>query len=340
MFVPYKTNRYFEKKYHFIREIPAGLDITAQKGSMIERDSILASGEVPEEKDRIDAATELRCNPTQLKKYLQCLNGEMVERGSVLARRAHGVISKEKIVKAPRSGLVNLSEVSSGFIRIMGAGVETTIQSGVKGKIYSVLSSKYVDIETPVVKVKPYKIFGESVQGEMYLLSSDKQAIGPNLSGGIVLCSFDRWDEVFLRSLALNGVVGVIVSSIDYSLLEQVKSAGFWGMTIIVIEGLGEIPYNPETLEIFEENDGYLSNVDHLKKEIILTNVFQSEKNGLQKFVKKLEVGNKVQVFSSTSWGSYGIVEEIVGETVKVYTKHRLKNESIEVSAYNVVVCQ
>jgi hypothetical protein len=335
LFVPFKNNKIIDEKYHFIRKIPKGLKMRVEKGGNVKGDSVLASGEVLEEKKKIDVARALGVKSSDAGRYLECLNGEMIVKGDLIARKRGKIMGKEKKVFATSSGVISLDEVDSGFVKVLGVAKEATIQAGIDGRVVSAIRNKHIDILTTVLRFKPFGIFGDTVQGEMYYIDQ-KEKIGPNLSKGIIICDF-KVDAVYLRDLALSGVIGVVTGGIDFGLSHRIKSGDWWGLSIVVTEGFGNLRIGEDILSVLKINDGYLCLIDSAKEEIVLTNVQEDKDIKNQTLVKPLEIGSKVCIFDSTLWGVYGEVQEIGGEYIKVYTKQDDKEKSVDVHIDNLI---
>lgn len=339
MFVPVKKNIIVDGKYHFKREIPAGLKVEVEKGKSVKRDAILASGEVFVERDRMDVSTALGVKPKDAGKYLVCINGESIKKGERLAQKSGGVIGKERKLVAVRSGVVDLSEIDGGFLKILGAAKESTSYSGAEGKVVSVMRNKKVDILTKVLKIRPLMVFGHDVQGELFFIESQKSKVGANFSEGLIVLNFTP-DREYLRELALLGVEGVIVGSVEAAVLEDISTSGLWGMTLCILEGYGDISANGEVLDVLKKNDGYFCLIDKRSKELILSRVAQKGISLVKKnLVESLKIGSKVQVFDVENWGSYGVVEDLSGTFAKVKIGDKSLNQKVEVNINNLLLC-
>lgn len=342
MFVPYKRDKVIDKEYHFRRNIPHGLRVGVERGDIVKRDVILASGEMSEEKARIDVSSLLEVKPPDTRKYLICLSGERVKRGDIVALRKKGVVSKEKSISVPCSGVVNLSEIDAGILKILGVAKETTINAGVEGKVISVIKNKQVDILCKVLRIRPFLGFGDDVQGELFFLNDpsvagsmeeSKVEIGANLKGEIIVLNF-RPDFEFLRKLAMAGVIGLIMGGVSSSLLGNISSSGLWGVSVCVLEGFGDIDIDKDFSKVLKKNDGFLCLLDMKRQELVLSctkSKIDSVPNKM--LLKSLDTGDRVQIYGEKLWGAYGYVKEVTNEFVSVKCD---KGKVIEVSANNL----
>lgn len=338
--VPMKNNKLIQKKYHLKRGIPLGLQVDVEKGQNVKQDTVLASGRTSEVIEKVDLANALKVKPGEAKKCLECLNGERVKKGDVLARRKRKVMGNVLCINAMHDGVVNLSEIDAGFLKIHSVAKESTINAGVNGQIVSVVRDKQVDILTSVFKIKPFRISGNDVQGEMFFLSEKKRKIGPNLSDGIMALNFGT-EARYLRELALAGVKGIIVGGVDSRLVEDIASEGLFGMTVCIIEGFGDVGIDGELISALKSNDGKLCLIDKRHNELVLTmdaNKGKTSSNGEKQSVGDLKVGERVQILDSSNWGEYGEVVDISSDIVRVKIIMRNLEKVVEVDINNLLI--
>jgi hypothetical protein len=335
--VPRKNNTIVEEEYHLKRDIPRGLKVEIKKAQKVKKDTIIASGEMACEKERIDISSLLGVKPQDSRKFISCLNGERVSRGDKLVHKRKSVMRKEKTIIAPISGIVNLEEIDAGILTIMDVAKEATVNSSVNGTVVSVIKNKQVDILCKVLRVYPFAIFGPNVQGELFYLDEkqDKIEIGENLKDSIIAFNFSP-NVQLLRKLAMVGVSGIVVGGVNSNILANVNSSGLWGMTICIVEGIGNIPIDKKFLTFITKNDGYLCLLDSKEQVLIMTNAGESSFGKDQvKLVKRIELNDRVQILGSNTRGEYGIVKEIGSEFIKVKTD---RGKVLDIDLLNLVV--
>ncbi len=327
MIVPIRKNKNIDTKYYFKRDIPKGLKICVEKGDKIRKDTVLASGEMSEEKIRIDLVSSLKVEFSEAGKYLKCLNGERIKRGEILALKKKGVVQRERKLFAPTSGVVDLSEIDSGILKILSVATESTINAGIEGEVVSVIKNKHVNILSEVLEISAFECVGRDVQGELFFLDddsvidlgkdefkvnnknedSDKIEVGENLNGGIVAMNFSPSEE-FIRKLIISGVGGIITGGIDYKIKRMVSESD---VTICNLSGYGKIAIEKKTVGELKTNDGFLCSIDIKENNLLLTNVTKGSLSEALGLVRNLEIGDKVQILDTERWGEYAIVKEI-----------------------------
>jgi hypothetical protein len=340
MFVPLKNNKIIEKEYNLRREIPSGLTVDVDKGGQVKEDTVLASGEVSAPLVKVDLASALKIKPRDANKYLECLNGERVKKGDILARRSKKVVGGEFQIVASSNGVVDLSDIEAGFLKILGVAKENTISAGVEGKVVSIIQNRQIDILTTALKIKPFRIYGGGIQGEMFIIEDKRVKIGANLCDGIIALNF-KVEKEYLRELALAGVRGIVIGGIESDYVKEMTSEGLWGMSVCILEGFGDIKIDVDFLPILRENDGKLCLIDAEEGEFVLTNLrdgFILSRNKL--LWGELAIGGKVQIFIAKHWGAYGKVEAISGEMAKIRLEVEGPEQSVEIHENNLLICE
>lgn len=334
MIVPSKRNISFQKKHVLKREIPNGLNISIEKGKKIKEDTVIATGRTAMEKVRIDVREDLGIR--DVKSSVVCLHGERIQQGDPIARKKAVVLGKDRVIEAPMSGVVDLSSIDAGIVKILNAASETTIYSGVEGAVTSIIRDQRVLIETPVFKIDVANVFGESVQGELFYIDNEhSEDIEQDFSGGVVVPDF-KVDKAYLRELALAGVEGIVLGGLDSSLLTSLSDEGLWGMTVCVTEGFGNIQIHDKTLQLIRRNDGRLCAVNS-DDTLILTCEADEALTNHDQILKTLSSGDSVQVFDSQYFGFYGIVESLDDTSVKVKVYRWGQERIISVDPNNIL---
>ena len=344
MFLLYQNNKIISEKYILERQIPKGLDIEVVKDDKIKKDSVIASGEMFEEKERVDIAGELEVDADESYKYLKCINGEGINKGDLIAIKKKSMLRKEKEVFARVSGVINLSEINSGILKIYDVAKETTINAGVEGKVIRVIKDKEIGILCRVLKIIPFKIFGNTISGELFFLDNDKEEevldsnnnieIGSNLKGSIIALKFNSSFK-FLRKLAIYGVKGIITAGISLQILDNIKKDGLWGMSIFVLNCYGISEFDSNMLKYIKINDGSLCIIDKKNKELILTNTPDKKESenivsNSKTFLKNYDIGAKVFIINENYFGEYGVIEGMEQNNVKVKVNNGKIIEEVE----------
>ncbi len=319
------------KQFLFPRTFPEQLNVLIEKNKEVTYDTVLASGEIFEDSEKVDVASRLDIEPQEVKKYLKCISGERIEKGDVIAQRKTKVLRKEYIVRASIGGVVSLKEIDSGFVIISDASKETVFYAGMNGVIESILRGKMVQIKTDALVLEISFVEGKTAQGELYFFSEKQKRIENNVEGCIIVPDFEVSVE-YLRNLVSLGVNGVILSSLRSDIFLDWEQKGLFDLSLGIVGGFGNIAFDRDIIDIFKQNDGHVCMMDSKNSELIMTNAdgFEDEVKK-EKFFKLLEVGDNVQTFSSDIWGHFGIVEKIIGNHAYVRLKKPFLHRRVEV---------
>lgn len=341
MFLSVKSNKIIEGEYHFGRGIPVGLKVSVEKDRCVREDSILATGDIFEEKARIDVFSILNMKSADVREYIECIHGERLQKGDILIRRKKGILGKEKVIFSPCSGVVDLSEIDRGIIKILGVAKETIIHSGVRGKVLGIIKDKQVIIATKVLRMKPFGIWGDNIQGDLFYLGK-KGVIERkvDLKGSIVVTD-DNLDMEDYKQIALAGVKGIISGGIERDILDQIILERYFGMSICILEGYGNFRLSKQYATILERNDGHICQIDPSNKEIVLTNIegIDDTFNKTQRLIKKVKVNDRVQAFDGDHWGMYGIVKSMDSEFVEINPEIQSLDKTVSIHKDNLVLC-
>lgn len=337
MFVPLKKNINIDSEYSLKRKLFLGLKPAVSKGMEINSDAVLASGETSDEIVSIDLSRELGVKEQDASKTMLCLHGEMVKKGDKIAQRRKGLVGKDKFIYAQKSGVIDLTNIELGIVKLVSPAKENTIYSGVRGKVQRIIKDDEVVILTKVQRVIPFQIYGnKDVQGEIVFFEKGlaRSDIRANLRGCVIAVNSLSSPEL-LRELVLKGIAGLIVSSIDLSNLPLKQLSG---LTVCVLDGLGDLQFQPMVAELLKLNDGCLCVIDKTSNELILTSeqgmtLIQPQSSDF----KLLVPGDTVEVLAFDNWGSYGEVQEIRQNSaiVKLFKKDTI----VEVSDLNILAC-
>jgi len=328
-----KTDNHFVIK----RDIPGSLDILIEKGETVRRDSIIASGNVFEQKARVDISEQFDIDSSVVKRHVLFIHGERVRKGDIIFKYRR---KKDKVFQAPCNGVLSLSDVNSGIITILGVSRETNINAGVKGKIVRVIPHKQIHIEGKVLRIKPFVLYGQSIQGELFYIDDNEHILDPSLSGGIVVISYNTFLTHF-RSFQALGIRGVIVSGTDATLFQKIEQSIGQNISICLLEGFGKRYITHKLSGILKENDGHICLFDAKNNELVLTHTQKDEKFRITKsVVYRAKKGQGVQIFQSDAWGMYGSIVSLKNDQAVVLIKENEIEKKIKVHINNIIIPQ
>ena len=248
-----------------------------------------------------------------VKKYVCCIDGELVKEGDILLEKeVSGGLNIKKIV-SPIEGVIDLSRIESGYIDILGEESSSIFKSSFVGRIVDVnlvdgivVKAKVSSMDIKVLskmyhKEEGGKIFGEFVtigEGVDLKLKADDQ----DYTNKIVFAG-KHLHISLLQDLFQKGAAFVLTYSMDYNdFRKQTLPLGILG-------GFGEISCGTEILKSIAKKDSTLCVVDLEESQIFfLSDYSSSPTKGT--FIKKYE-GATVRSLSLSNYSMIGKVVEV-----------------------------
>ena len=320
MIIPIKKNKKYIANFNLKRRIEEGVEINVKKGKRVDRDDVIAVGHLPQVLVKLDIVSMLGIELVKLKGFIRCIHGERVKKGDILAVKKGGVLSKEFRVTAPVEGIIDLSDIKAGILKILGTSNKIEIKSGVKGKVLNTLKNKYVSISTQVLRYKPFDVRGKSSQGRLaFIESEDGKTIKEEEIVDAIVFLRKKTTVEFLRKLEVFGASGVIIPSINYDLLEEFLSLSRRTFACAIIEGYVDIDLPEEESKMLRNFNGSYCLVDSQYNELIFAGIEENAKYyNSDQFVGIVKKGDIVQLTDYQNWGKFGKVLEVFPDYVKV----------------------
>lgn len=250
---------------------------------------------------------------SEVKKYVSCIDGELVKEGDVLLEKeVSGGLTIKKVV-SPIEGVVDLSRIESGYIDILGEEQSSIFKSSFTGKVIEINLIDGIVVKAKVsamdIKVlsKMYrndeggKIFGEFVtigDGENLKLKAEQE----DYTNKIVFAG-KYLHTSLLQDLYEKGAAFVLTYSMDYAdFRKQTLPLGILG-------GFGEITCGSEILKSIAKKNSTLCVVDIEESQIFFLSDFNSSPSK-GNFIKKLE-GSIVRSLAQSNYSMIGKVVDI-----------------------------
>jgi hypothetical protein len=295
--IPYKSgDRVLVKTGDKLRE---GDDLMLKRRSHIKQSFFL-----PEEID---------VRLPNLPEYINCIDGEFVKEGSVLAEKViAGGLNVKKII-APAQGVVDLSRLGSGYLDLLGEENEITVKSSFTGVVegvdpvegINVLSSAYAldllcvsDLYTRPKEER--KVFGEFVvigDGKDLVLQADDS----NYQDKIIFVGKYLHTDL-LYDLFEKGALFVLTYSMDYEDFRR------QGLPVGIIAGFGEIYSSKSIIDLVSSMNGKFVVVDYEESQMFFITEDKTYTSKEDLFVKSA-VGSTV---ISRALPNYGMLGKIV----------------------------
>jgi len=335
------------------RELPIPGEITVNVGDLVSSDTVVGKAELPGELRIVRVSEELGLDPSDLMPLLCVKQGELVERGTLLAshKAFFGLFHAE--VKSPVVGVVELISTATGHIAIRGAGKAITVDAYISGRVVEVAPKKGVVIETSCAWIQGIFGVGGERHGKLLILDIPNDTVVteahiPKDAKGSVLVGGMRPTLKALHTAASRGAVGLVTGSIDDKAL-----AGYIGfdlgvaitgdedlsMTVIITEGFGSLPISERILQILKPRQGALVSINGatqvragaLRPEIIIEGKGEEHaSNNEQNYT--LSLGARVRLIRVPYFGEIGTITELPNVPEKIETGAVTRVARVELS--------
>lgn len=303
----------------------------------VNRTTALFDGKISECVQSLNICKELAIPREKAADYLVKSDGEIVEKGEVIAVRPLDMGLTERIVRAGEDGRISLRKIESGIIEIMSPFMEGVLTAGVEGRVRHIVPAtsdkREIVISVPGYVYNPaivMKCVNGGVSGVVDLIKSGNSVYRPSdvdssLKNKIVVVGRLLTFQLYEALVEVNAK-GVIAGGIQ---LAEYKSFGETAIPVFVTEGWGSIPISPILMDVLQRGSGNMAYMDMERSRLIVCpkDISKDEKaDGLDACsVEEIKKGQIVKIIDSPCFGYsakvVGVLED--EELVKVETESR-----------------
>ncbi len=288
-------------------------------GQTVHPAEVLAAALVALDHRILDLAKMLGVNPQRVTAYLTKREGDLVERGEVLATRRILLGLRRRRVLSPIDGRV--LRVENGKMLLEGPRTRIEVQVTVPGKVVDLEAGEFVLVETTGAAIQVAWGHGSLAWGTLKVLdttpatSTDPSRFTIDHRGAIVAIGSPLTAE-FLRGAMDIRVKGLIASSMRASLLPLLANVDF---PIALTQGFGLLPMSERILSLLNTYNGREVALDmgaegdwrERRPEIIIPLASQAQQKAapdLSRGKLRIAVGQKVRVLQPPYLGEIGTV--------------------------------
>ncbi|MBE3519497.1 MAG: hypothetical protein IMW97_04235 [Firmicutes bacterium] len=294
-----------------------------------------------------DLAFELGCKPEDLPKYMIRQVGQEVKKGQMIAKKGESQAFFTKTAVAPVSGVISHIDTKTGKVTISRPFKEVIVTAYIRGRVVDIIPERGCVVETPGVKVNGIFGLGRETHGELKVLTKGPDEIlTPDMipddaAGKIIVGGSFATNEALARALEI-GVKGVITGTVNYLNLTQslgVKlGVGITGqedvnITVILMEGFGQLSMRREVWELLKELEGYTVSMNGatqiragaIRPEVIVSfPEWDGEIKEAAVVDEDLKVGMRVRIVNEPYFGAIGTIQEIIKQPQVIETEARV----------------
>jgi hypothetical protein len=311
------------------RMLPISGEILVQRGQTVEALDVVAQAQMPHRYHMIDVARQLAQPNVEMSEVMTKSEGDSVEANEVIAQASGGLPFLQRKVRAPVAGYI--AATGPGWVLLESEHTQVELLAFINGQVSGIVPDRGVVLEASGVMIEAACGFGGEAYGTLKRLVNDSfetisaAAIDASLKNSIILAGRSV-DEEILRQAEAEEVQGIIVGSIDASLLKLDPPVK---VKVVATEGFGDMPMSSYTFGILGRLGGRevsirgqtpnvsLSpnrDVDDSRHVILATSGKASSlaARSAEKEVKhQLEVGSRVRITRGRFLGASGTIKAL-----------------------------
>lgn len=332
MVVPYNPVVTVKKDQRFKIVFEGDAVCTVKVGDIVVPETTVFDGQSSEILQSIQLSKELGISPKDVKHHLLKSDGEIVDKGDVIARRSIAMGTIERVVKSQHDGRVSMERLNSGVVDIRAPFNDTLLPAGVHGRVSRIMPDRggrrELELDVTGYVAPAFRCTGKSISGEIFVLKDGASLYRPaDVDGqcrGKVVIAGRSLSVSLYEALTEVGARGIVVGGMprtEYRLISEPS------IPIFITEGWGIIPLNRVLLNTLVEHEGDHIYIDEDRGQLLVcpSDPPADMKNlDVEEYAPvslvKLEKGATVQVWDMPFWGYSGTIMEVMEdeELVKV----------------------
>lgn len=302
------------KDYHFSIPYQSGDKVSVKVGESIKKGEEILVKRGSHITHSFYLPEEIDIQIGKLKEYVNCIDGELVEKGDVLVERVmSGGLSVKKVV-SPVQGVVDLSRLKSGYLDILGEEEENPVKSSFEGLVEAIDPIEGINIVSDSYALDLLSISDANTRGKKERRIVGEFTVIGNGMDLVLRADDDSYRDkiVFtgkylhpelLYDLFQKGALFVLTYSMDY--IDFRKQ----GLPVGVVGGFGEIYSSKEITKLISSMDKTFVVVDYDESQMFFVTDSKTYTTKEDLFVKTT-VGSTV---ISRALSNYGMLGKVVG---------------------------
>lgn len=323
MFITYRRLPQYRHTVHSVkRTLPQDSQILVKIGDEVRPEKIVGIGRKSVGFRRIDAAEQLGVKPSEVKEYVTKMPGSYVNKDDVIAENKKMLGLRTAQVLSPIKGVVLSVDETTGVITMNYEPEELKIVSGVHGTVSDIDPNEFmVTMKTNVLEITGRVGLGNRREGSVHLVGqpdlpiSEKQ-VESSWENKIIVGGSLITRKVLYHCIALK-VQGVVTGGMhweDYAALAG--SRGKFedvGISIILMEGYGNMPLSRELFDYMHQFEGKFSFIEGAANKLVIpdSSDVQRTKQRSERTYGTLDEGTVVKLLTLQRRGESGTIKEL-----------------------------
>ncbi len=331
---------------HRERRLPIAGDILVHEGDDVTAEQVVMRTELPGKADMVNVVSMLGCLPGEVERHMMKKEGETIEREELLAQSSSFFGLFKTRVESPMDGTVEAISPVTGQVTLRGTPIPVEVKAYIDGKVLALEGDERVTVETTGTFAQGIFGIGGETHGELDFAVSRPDEIldaeslteahqGKVVVGGSLISfeSLERARDIGVRAVIVGGFDDADLKKfLGYDLGVAITGQEKLGLTLIVMEGFGEIPMADKTFELLQNCRGMKASVNGatqiragvMRPEVIIPHA-TAEAVAEEEARLILEVGTRVRVIREPYFGRFGAVTALPAELTKLPTESKAR---------------
>ena len=344
------------------RRLPIKGEVCKEEGAMVRADDIVARTNLPGNVHMLKVANRLNISPADIHDVLIIEEGDLVQKGDMIAQTDGLFGFFRSDLKSPISGEIESISDVTGQIVMREAPIPVEVDAYVSGVVSNIIEKEGVTVESNAAYVQGIFGIGGEVRGSLHVISSERghelslEDINESHEGKIIVGGSFVGIDAYKKALELN-VGGIVVGGFNYYDLEEVLGytlgvaiTGTEDLTtsLIVTEGYGNIEMSERTFDLLKENDGKFVSINGatqiragvIRPEIVipLEDVENQNDGDLRQEQLGIKEGSLVRVIRAPFFGKIGPVDALPSELQKMESETMVRVARVMIDGEVVVI--
>lgn len=268
------------------RRLPIPGEVLVYPGQAVTPDTLVARTEVPGIQFPVKVASKLYVEPMLIDRFMTKQIGELVQAGEPLAMRTTLFGLSKDYVVAPRTGYVESIDKKTGIVILRDPATPVERFAYLPGQVVEIIPDQGAVVETTAIVLSCAFGVGSERFGRLLApINQPEDVLTPDLidetTAGAIILGGGTVSAETLKKAAKLGVAAIITGSIHNSDL-----AGYLGYeigvpitgqedittTLILTEGFGDLPMNPELFALLKQHAGEIISANgttHLRSNLV-----------------------------------------------------------------------
>ena len=347
------------------RRLPLKGDVVVKKGDKVSSDIIVARTDLPGNVQMVNVVNKLNIAPGEIMDCMLKKEGDLVERGELIAKASSFFGLFKSFCKSPINGSVESISKVTGQVVLREAPIPVEIASYVDGIVDDIIEGEGVDVKTWGTYIQGILGVGGEVVGELKIVSksvSDPLTVNditPDLKDKIIVGGSLVTNDVIQKAVK-TGVKGIIVGGIDaqdlkdllgYDLGVAITGNEELGITIVITEGFGQVKMAEKTYGIMKRSEGLKTSINGatqiragvIRPEVVIPLM---EKYTLEDVLAEedskeemgMDIGSSIRVIRTPYFGVLGKVKSLPHKLTVMESETKVRVVEVELETGEVAV--